>query len=156
MDEILSNWENQLIILLDVSIAVILCAAIGKEREKSDKPAGLRTNMIVGGISCFFVSICNNINNYIVESGLNNNVDVNTDPIRVLQAILVGVSFIGAGTVLKTDQGDNIKYLTTAATILFSSGVGIAVAMHAYIVAVGLTGIILLINLLNSIATKVK
>ena len=156
MDEILFNWENQLWILLDVWIAVVLCAAIGREREYNEKPAGLRTNMIVGGISCFFVSISSNINNYVVESGLNQNIDVDTDPIRVLQAILVGISFIGAGTVLKSKEGTNIKYLTTAATLLFSSGVGIAVALHAYIIAIGLTVIILLINLLNSIIDKMK
>lgn len=57
----------------------------------------------------------------------------------------MGISFIGAGTILKKDD-EKIKGLTTAATLLYSLGIGIAVALHNYIVAAGITAIILLIN----------
>jgi putative Mg2+ transporter-C (MgtC) family protein len=73
---------------------------------------------------------------------------VNADPIRIIQAIVVGVSFIGAGTVLQIEREYKIKFLTTAATILFSTGIGIAVALHQYYLAVGVSLFILIINLL--------
>ena len=149
MEELIVNWEGQLWILLDIFTAVLLSAAIGQEREKHDKPAGLRTNMIVAGATCFFVSISTSINSFFVEANMGGNVNIDTDPIRVLQAILIGISFIGAGTILKSEGGEKIKYLTTAATLLFSSSVGVAVALHAYILAIGITLISILINLLN-------
>ncbi len=148
MEELVVNWENQLWILLDIFIAVLLSAAIGQEREHHDKPAGLRTNMIVAGATCFFVSISTSINTFFVEASLGGNVNIDTDPIRVLQAILIGISFIGAGTILKSEDGEKIRYLTTAATLLFSSSVGVAVALHAYILATGLAIISIIINLL--------
>jgi putative Mg2+ transporter-C (MgtC) family protein len=61
---------------------------------------------------------------------------------------VVGISFIGAGMVLQIASEHKIKYLTTSATILFSSGIGIAVALEKYIVGVGTTIFILIINYL--------
>lgn len=140
---------SQLWILLDVAIAAVLCSVIGGEREKLDKPAGLRTNMIVGSISCFFVAISPTLNNYMV---VNVNLDqMSMDAVRILQAIVVGVSFIGAGVILKSESENRVTNLTTASTLLYSSGIGIAVAVHVYLLAVGLTAILLIINQLNRI-----
>lgn len=140
---------SQFWILLDVVIAAVLCSVIGSEREKLDKPAGLRTNMIVGSISCFFVAISPTLNNYMVE---NVNLDqMSMDAVRILQAIVVGVSFIGAGVILKSESENRVTNLTTASTLLYSSGIGIAVAVHVYFLAVGLTVLLLIINSLNKI-----
>ncbi|WP_321289421.1 MgtC/SapB family protein [uncultured Sunxiuqinia sp.] len=138
---------NQFWILLDVVIATVLCSVIGGEREKLDKPAGLRTNMIVGSISCFFVAISPVLSNFINENIATDIMSV--DPVRILQSIVVGVSFIGAGTILKSKDENTVRNLTTASTLLYSSGIGIAVAIKAYVVAVGLTLIILFINSIN-------
>jgi putative Mg2+ transporter-C (MgtC) family protein len=138
---------NQLWILLDVVIAMVLCSVIGGEREKLDKPAGLRTNMIVGSISCFFVAISPALSNFINENIVTDIMSV--DPVRILQSIVVGVSFIGAGTILKSKDENTVRNLTTASTLLYSSGIGIAVALKAYILAVGLTLIILFVNSIN-------
>ncbi|WP_159522909.1 MgtC/SapB family protein [Sunxiuqinia indica] len=138
---------NQLWILLDVVIAMVLCSVIGGEREKLDKPAGLRTNMIVGSISCFFVAISPALSNFINENIATDIMSV--DPVRILQSIVVGVSFIGAGTILKSKDENTVQNLTTASTLLYSSGIGIAVALKAYVIAVGLTLIILFINSIN-------
>ena len=74
------------------------------------------------------------------------NVGYRADPIRVLQAIIVGVSFIGAGTILKQTGSNQILYLTTAATILLSSSIGIAVALQQYVLAIGIVLLVLFIN----------
>jgi len=144
MNSLLETYHQQLLILLDVMIAGALSGLVGIEREKFKKPAGLRTNMIVGSISCFFVSISNVLIEFLSGgSGMQN---LSVDPIRIIQAIVVGISFIGAGTILKSDQKNSVFYLTTAATLLYSSAIGISVALKQYVLAVGLSLLILIIN----------
>jgi putative Mg2+ transporter-C (MgtC) family protein len=136
--------NEQLTILLHVVLASFLAGIIGLERESYQKPAGLRTNMIVGGAVALLVSLGEVIVIYFQGLGISDL--IRTDPIRIIQAIVVGVSFIGAGTVLQIEREYKIKFLTTAATILFSTGIGIAVALHQYILACGVSVFILIIN----------
>lgn len=137
----IANTELQ--ILLNIVIATVLCGIVGYERERKDKPAGLRTNMIVGSFSCLIVSLAIPLVDFIQNSELNDTVD--SDPIRILQALVVGISFIGAGTIIKR-QNAEVEGLTTAATLLYCLGIGISVALRHYVLAVGITMIILLIN----------
>jgi len=74
----------------------------------------------------------------------------------VLQAIIVGISFIGAGTILKSKEENTVQNLTTASSLLYSTGIGISVALNAYIVAGGLTLIGLVINYLSHWEKKSK
>ena len=133
----------ELKILLHVVIASILGGVIGYEREKTHKPAGIKTNMIVGGAVALLVSLGEAITVHFQNLGLSE--VIQTDPTRIIQAIIVGVSFIGAGTVMQVQKIYKVKYLTTAASILYSTGVGISVALGQYILAVGLTIFILII-----------
>lgn len=147
--------QSQLWILLDVFIASVLSGFIGWEREFSQKPAGFRTHMIVGSVSCLLVSLgsilLNSFNEYPFQEALR------TDPLRIIEAIIVGVSFIGAGTILKSTDKEKVRFLTTAATILFSAGIGISVALKQYILALGVTVLALLINhLMRLIDKKLK
>ena len=69
----------------------------------------------------------------------------------------MGISFIGAGLVLQIEKDQKIKFLTTSATILFSSGIGISVALRQYYLAVGVTLFILFINyLLGKLTSSIK
>jgi putative Mg2+ transporter-C (MgtC) family protein len=138
--------SEQLSVLLDIVIAAVLSGAIGSEREKLEKPAGLRTNMIIGSISCFLVAISPSLSNFIAA---NVQEQLRVDPIRILQAIIIGISFIGAGTILKSQEQNTVKNLTTASVLLYSTGIGISVALHAYVIALGLTLLGLIINSLN-------
>jgi len=136
--------ELQLSILMNVIIATALSGIVGYEREKAQKPAGFRTNMIVGGASCLLVNLT-----YVLSTSLESvfSVDmVQADPIRVLEAIVVGVSFIGGGTILKSPQKQKVRNLTTAATLLYSSGIGISVALKQYWLAAGLSILAVLVN----------
>jgi putative Mg2+ transporter-C (MgtC) family protein len=133
----------ELKILFHVILASLLGAIIGYEREKTDKPAGIKTNMIVGGSVSLLVSMGESITIHFQQLGLSE--VMQTDPTRIIQAIIVGVSFIGAGTVMQVQKDYKVKYLTTAASILYSTGVGISVALQQYILAVGLTLFILII-----------
>lgn len=135
---------DQFSVIYRVLIAIILSGVVGYEREQMDKPAGLRTNMIIGGAACLIASLTPPLILFI-EITIPKEV-VSTDPTRLLQALVVGVSFIGAGTIIKSG-GEKISGLTTAATLLFSMGIGVAVAIEQYIVAVGITIIVLIVNL---------
>lgn len=138
--------ESQLWILLDVLIASILAAIVGFERERKDRPAGMRTNMIVGGASCLLVSLSVPLTAFMV--GHESSKIITSDPIRIIQALVVGLGFIGGGTILKLTDEKEVKGITTAATLLYTSALGICVALGQYYVAVGVVILILVINFL--------
>ncbi|ADR21497.1 hypothetical protein MATR_08740 [Marivirga tractuosa] len=138
------NWNSELLILLDVGIAALLTGLIGLEREVKDKPAGFRTNMIVGGSSALLLSLGQILVEHYVQSDMEN--IIQPDPTRILEAIILGISFIGAGTILKASDENKVYNLTTAATVLFSAGIGIAVALEQYVLAITATLLILVIN----------
>lgn len=135
---------NEYTALIHVIAAAFLAGLIGYERGKVDKPAGVRTNMLIGGSVALLV----NLGEIIVIHFTSNELAgyISTDPTRIIQAIIMGISFIGAGMVLQIEKEKEVKYLTSAATILFSSGIGISVALRQYILAAGITIFILFIN----------
>lgn len=125
----------QLQILGYVAIAMVLGGIIGFERERADKPAGLRTHMFVAGSAALMVGIGEAVVTFMdVDSSL-----ISTDPIRIIEAIITGISFLGAGTILYRKEKGDVEGLTTAASLLFVAGVGIAVAIHQLVLAVGVT-----------------
>lgn len=104
-------------VIIRLVAAVLLGAAIGFEREKAGKAAGLRTHVIVTLGTCVFVLAC---------SGYGMNSDGLS---RVIQGIVTGIGFIGAGSILKLEDERNIRGLTTSAGIWMASAVGVAVGL---------------------------
>lgn len=101
-------------LLLRLSCALAVGAVIGWERETKDKPAGLRTNMLVSFGAALFVLVS-------IETGL---VQQSPDALsRVIQGVVTGVGFIGAGTILRRPK---VRGLTSAAAIWVSAALGIA------------------------------
>jgi putative Mg2+ transporter-C (MgtC) family protein len=140
------EWQAELRILLDITIATALGGVLGFEREKKDKPAGFRTNMLIAGGAALLLALGREIAIQMQQFLPSESLGV--DPTRIVHAIIVGVSFIGAGTIIKSQDDEKIHYLTTAATILFSAGVGISVGLQLYVVAVGVTILGLIVNFL--------
>ena len=136
--------EEDAVQFLNVVGAAILTGFIGWEREKRNNPAGFRTHMIVGSAAAMLVILGHMMIDYyeVRDSGS----ALQYDPLRVIQAIIVGISFIGAGTILKVEQKSRIRFLTTAATILIAASIGIAVALQRYLLAVLVTALVLVIN----------
>jgi len=125
----------ELQILGNVALAMILSALIGIERELADKPAGFRTHILVGGSAALLVGISEGIvDNFDVNSTL-----IQIDPIRVIEAIVAGVSFLGAGTIFRSAEDDKMEGLTTAASLLFVVGLGVSVAVSYVLLAIGAT-----------------
>ena len=137
---------------MNVAIAAVLTGLIGLEREVKDKPAGFRTNMIVGGSSALILSLGKVLVENYIEIGLQD--VIQPDPTRIIEAIILGISFIGAGTILKANDENKVYYLTTAATVLFSAGIGIAVALEQYVLSITATLLLLIINRVAKIINK--
>jgi len=133
---------EELEILLKVIVAVCLGGVIGIERELSRKPAGIRTHMFVAGAAALILAL----SIVLIEEFTDTHGTVSSDPVRVIEAIVVGISFIGAGTVLKSPSSHHVYYLTTAASILFAAGIGIAVGLEKYGLAAAMTVLVVLIN----------
>ena len=117
--------RNRLIIvLLRVFAAVLLGAVVGIERERAGKPAGLRTHMLVSLGTAVVVIACQ-------DSGMS------LDGLsRVIQGMVTGIGFIGAGTILKLNEQREIQGLTTAAGLWMTAAIGVAAGLGILGVAV--------------------
>lgn len=115
-------------------LAAILGGLIGIERGESNTPAGLRTNMVIALSTCLFT---------ILSAYGFDNADGVTDPTRIAAQIVSGVGFLGAGSIFHIR--DQTRGLTTAATIWLVAGVGMAVGIGLFLVALFTTAIVLAI-----------
>lgn len=120
-------------------LAVVCGAAIGFEREIHDKPAGLRTNMLI----CVGSTLITMVSLHVALTYAERQVNI-ADPGRIAAQIVSGVGFLGAGTIIQA-RG-SVHGLTTAATIWVMAGVGLAVGAGAYEAAL-VTTVILLVTL---------
>lgn len=137
--------EGQLLALARVGFAMILGGMIGLEREMIGKPAGMRTHMLIGGASALFTLLGSVITNHFGE--ISRGVDlIRGDPIRVIQSIVIGISFIGAGTIMQHPDKRKVIYLTSAASVLLTAGIGIAVAVDQLVLAAGCVVIVWIVN----------
>jgi putative Mg2+ transporter-C (MgtC) family protein len=133
----------QMSILGSVTLALLLGALIGFDRELADRPAGLRTHMLVAGAAALFVSLGDVL---VTHFDLAIHADIlRTDPIRLIEAVITGISFLGAGTIIRQESSQKVEGLTTAASILVAAGVGVCVALSQFILAVGVTGLVLFV-----------
>jgi putative Mg2+ transporter-C (MgtC) family protein len=121
---VLSEWE----LLGRVAVAMVLGAAIGFERLLADKPAGMRTHMLVAGAAAVVVVTGAEV---LAES------DGGGDPTRALHAVVTGVGFLGAGTILQLKEEGRVEGLTTATSIFFTATVGVAAGLGYPILASG-------------------
>ena len=120
-----------------VSIALVLGAALGFERESAEKPAGLRTHMLVAAAAALIVSLGETMLGRFSADGAQG--ASRLDPIRLLEAVVTGVSFLGAGTILRERRGERVHGLTTAASLLLTAAIGASVALEQLGVALGAT-----------------
>jgi putative Mg2+ transporter-C (MgtC) family protein len=98
-----------------IMVAALLGALLGWERERAGKAAGLRTHMLVALGAALFVL-------FPAEAGMQV-----ADLSRVIQGVATGIGFIGAGTILKRKDEEQIEGLTTAASIWLTGAIGMSV-----------------------------
>jgi putative Mg2+ transporter-C (MgtC) family protein len=122
------------------ALAIALTAVIGWDRERLARPAGLRTHMLVGLSSALFVGIAQ------LASREAQPEHVDMDPLRVLEAVAAGVSFLGAGTVFFS-RHRGVQGLTTGASLWTAGAVGVAAGLGHPLLATGSTVLALLVLL---------
>jgi putative Mg2+ transporter-C (MgtC) family protein len=128
----MESWQlvsnNQWEMVIRLVIAAFLGAVIGYERARAKKPAGIRTHLLV----CMGAALFTVISIWGFAG--------NADPSRIAAGVVVGVGFLGAGTILRQERG--VAGLTTAATIWAVAAVGVAIGSGLYIVGAVAAGIV--------------
>ena len=107
-------------ILVRLVVAMMVGAVVGVQRELSGKPAGIRTHMLVClGAALFVIGP--------MELGMNE-----SDLSRVIQGLITGIGFLGAGAILKLEDKREIEGLTTAAGIWMTAAMGVAAGLGRF------------------------
>jgi len=114
------NLELELELVAKVILGFIFSGIVGLEREVSLKPAGLRTHILVG-LGSTLLTI------------LSLDAFPTSDPARVAASIIVGIGFLGAGTIIKTKE--KVVGLTTAASLWIVASIGVATGAEYYLLA---------------------
>lgn len=136
------DWESQLRVVLDVAFAMLLGGFVGFEREMKDRPAGFRTHMLVGGAAALLVGVGRLA---MLESDFRDNATLQIDVLRLVEAVVAGVAFIGAGTIFATRGGQAVAGITTAASLLMVAVVGVAVGFQFHVLATSVTALTLVV-----------
>lgn len=106
-----------------LTVAAVLGGILGFEREQHGKSAGIRTHMLISMGAAMFIMIPQ-------LGGLED-----AELSRVLQGIIAGVGFLGAGTIVK-NQGEDVRGLTTAAGIWLTAAIGVSAGLGRELTAI--------------------
>lgn len=117
LEEFTANFD--LLILTKLVLAVGLGGLIGFERELKKRPAGLRTHMLV----CLGATIFTIIS-----------ISFDIEPARIAAGIVAGIGFLGAGTIIA--QRGHVRGITSAAILWVVAGIGLAVGVGEYLIAI--------------------
>ena len=104
-------------LLIRLFAALLTGALIGWEREHAGKSAGLRTHVLVASGTCLFV---------LAGTAFGMNSDGLS---RIIQGIVTGIGFIGAGSILKLGEEQHIRGLTTSAGIWMTAAIGVTIGL---------------------------
>lgn len=121
---------NTLEILLKIFLACLLGGIIGLERESVNRPAGFRTHILVS-VGATVVMITNiELVHQMIQV-------VDVQPGRFGAAVISGIGFLGAGTIIKNKN--TVKGLTTAASLWSTACIGLALGSGLYVIALAAT-----------------
>ena len=120
---VLMSLNDQFVAIFQLLLAALLSGLIGIDRERHATTAGFRTHMLVGVGACLISVLSVAV--------------FPDDPARLAAQIVVGIGFLGGGTILK--EGTNVQGLTTAANIWATAAVGMAVGFGAWFLAIVVT-----------------
>lgn len=118
------EWELAFRLIL----ALLLGALIGWDREYKNRPAGLRTHMLVCLASATFTIVALELMSWATRN------DAPADPIRAIEAVTAGVAFLAAGTIIQS-RGQVVG-LTTGAGMWLAGAIGVAAGTGLYSIAV--------------------
>jgi putative Mg2+ transporter-C (MgtC) family protein len=150
MDEMILSVPE---IMLRLGIALIFGGAIGFERQYKNRPAGMRTHILVCMGACIIALIQVEIASKALREALEYPELVGTirsDEARLIAQVVSGVGFLGAGTIIVTKQ--SVMGLTTAASLWAIAGLGIAIGMGFYWIAIiSFIGIVIALTVVKQV-----
>jgi putative Mg2+ transporter-C (MgtC) family protein len=137
--------DQLLATLIHLLVAALAGAAIGLQRERQSKPAGLRTHMLVAMGTAFFVLIPTQAG--LSPEGIS----------RVIQGVVTGTGFIGGGVILKLSEYREVRGLTTAGSLWVTAAIGVAVGLGQIgAVAVGVVLTLFILSILGWLENRIE
>ena len=153
----LDTVPQELLALAEALLALALGGLVGFEREAAGKWAGLRTHMLVCLSAFLFVKTGQlvTVTTALLWAASGVPADaIRSDPVRIIQAVAVGISFVGAGAVFR--DRDRVRGLTSAASLLVVAPIGLSVALGRYVLAAGAAVLVVVVlRLLDWVERKV-
>jgi putative Mg2+ transporter-C (MgtC) family protein len=128
-------------LLIRLLVAGALAGLLGWERERARKSAGFRTHMLVGIAAALYTTIAQ----LSVAEIPPHQEGLRADPIRAVQAVAIGIGFLGSGVIFVSRNEDRVQGLTTAASIWATAAIGVAAGLEHYLLAVGATLLLLFV-----------
>ena len=135
MSGIAATLEQDLWIVLRIAMAMLLGGVLGLEREMGRHAAGLRTHMLISGAAALIVGLGDVIAQHFAQEQYRELLRV--DPVRLIEAVVAAVGFVGAGAILRSGRSDQVHGLTTASSLLMAAAIGIAAGLGNYGLALG-------------------
>ena len=126
-------WEIAAIRLVS---AILLAGAVGIEREWRNKPAGLRTHMLISLAACLFIIVSQELSQLPFGDS-----EKRIDPLRLVEAVTAGVAFLAAGIIFTS--GGKVHHVTTGASMWLAGAIGLACGAGQMPLAALATGIVL-------------
>ena len=121
-------------VFLRLSVAIVVGALVGFDREMSRKPAGLRTHILISLAAAVFTIITFELHAAVASrQGI-----AGSDPIRIIEAVTAGVAFLAAGAIIRS-RG-SVRGLTTGANMWLAGALGVACGSGYYAIAGIATG----------------
>lgn len=139
-----AELATDLSILFRLVVAMVLGTLIGWEREAAGKAAGVRTHVLVALGAALFVAL----GDAMIErfaSLPSQGAEIRADPLRIIEAVVTGISFLGAGTIFVSRGRERVEGLTTAAAIWTTAAIGIAGGLERYALGAGAALLVLVI-----------
>jgi putative Mg2+ transporter-C (MgtC) family protein len=133
--------DTELYLFPRLLVAAVLAGILGWERESARKAAGLRTHMLVGIAAALYTSM----SELTVLEIPPDAAGFQADPIRAIQAVAIGIGFLGSGVIFVSRHEDRVQGLTTAASVWATAAIGIAAGLEHYILATGATLMLLFV-----------
>jgi len=136
------DWYAQLEVVATTGYAMVLGGVIGFEREMKNRPAGFRTHTLVAGAAALLLGIGLLV---LGDPSVPNLKRIQIDPLRLVEAVVAGVAFIGAGTIFSARRHDTVAGITTAASLLMVAVIGAAAGLRYHWLALATTVLTLLV-----------
>lgn len=128
--------------------AAFFCAMIGWDRERLERPAGLRTHILVGIAAAVFCLITLELTGRLDHNG------IRVDPVRIVEAVTAGVAFLAAGSIVFAKG--RVSGVTTGAGLWLAGAIGLATGLGLWMLAAMTTLLALLvISVLRTFEDKV-